>query len=124
LPASLGMGNPPAGIPLASIPGVEIRLNLAKREQLLPAALALGNALHGDGMVVAVNVERSVCRGYGIGSGCCASFGLVQTCRGTRFACGVGLNLWQMTPSVISQKVSNFAQIGRRDRAKMPHGRY
>jgi hypothetical protein len=29
-----------------------------------------------------------------------------------------------MTPSVISHKVSNFAQIGRRDRAKMPHGRY
>jgi hypothetical protein len=61
--------------------------------------------------------------GDGSGSGCCASFGRVQTCRGTRFVCGVASTLWQMTPSVISHKVSNFAQIGRRDRAKTLHGK-
>jgi hypothetical protein len=47
----------------------------------------------------------------------------MQTRRGTRAACGVAPTLWQMTPSVISHKVSNFAQIGRRDRAKMLHGK-
>jgi hypothetical protein len=58
LPASMGMGNPTAGIPIAAIPGIEIRLDPAKREKLEAAALALGNALHASKMVVAVNVER------------------------------------------------------------------
>jgi hypothetical protein len=49
------VGNPPAGIPIAAIPGVEIRFDPAKEKQLTPAALALGNALYADGMVVAVN---------------------------------------------------------------------
>ena len=49
------MGNPPAGIPVAAIPGVEIRLDPAKERDLAPAALALGNALHDEGMDVAVN---------------------------------------------------------------------
>ncbi len=56
--AGPSMGNPPAGIPIAAIPGVEIRFDPAKREELTPAALALGNALHADGMVVAVNVNQ------------------------------------------------------------------
>jgi hypothetical protein len=58
LPASMGMGNPTAGIPIAAIPGVEIRFDPAKREKLEAPALALGNALHANKMVVAVNVER------------------------------------------------------------------
>jgi hypothetical protein len=49
------VGNPPAGIPIAAIPGVEIRFDPAKEQELVSAALALGNALHADGMVVAVN---------------------------------------------------------------------
>jgi hypothetical protein len=49
------MGNPPTGIPIAAMPGVEIRFDPAKERELTPAALALGNALHGDGTVVAVN---------------------------------------------------------------------
>jgi hypothetical protein len=53
------MGDPPAGIPIAAIPGVEIRFDPAKEQELIPAALALGNALHTDGMVVAVNRERA-----------------------------------------------------------------
>jgi hypothetical protein len=53
------VGDPPAGIPIAAIPGVEIRFDPAKERELTPAALALGNALHdADGMVVAVNRER------------------------------------------------------------------
>jgi hypothetical protein len=49
------IGNPPAGIPIAAIPGIEIRFDPAKEKELAPAALALGNALHADGTVVAVN---------------------------------------------------------------------
>ena len=49
------VGNPPAGIPIAAVPGVEIRFDPAKERQLTPAALALGNALHSNGTVVAVN---------------------------------------------------------------------
>jgi len=49
------VGNPPAGIPIAAMPGVEIRFDPAKESELKSAALALGNALHADGMVVAVN---------------------------------------------------------------------
>lgn len=52
------VGNPPAGIPIAAIPGVEIRIDPAKEKDLKPAALALGNALHAEGMAVAVNRER------------------------------------------------------------------
>jgi hypothetical protein len=52
------VGNPPAGIPIAAIPGVEIRFDPAKEKELGPSALALGNALHADGTVVAVNSER------------------------------------------------------------------
>jgi hypothetical protein len=58
LPATLGMGNPPAGVPIVAIPGVEIRFDPDKEQELAPAALALGNALHADGMVVAVNRNR------------------------------------------------------------------
>lgn len=52
---SPSVGKPPAGIPIAAMPGVEIRFDPAKEHELTPAALALGNALHADGMVVAVN---------------------------------------------------------------------
>ena len=58
LPVPAGVfsvGNPPAGIPIAAMPGVEIRFDPAKENELAPAALALANALHADGMVVAVN---------------------------------------------------------------------
>jgi hypothetical protein len=57
-PGSLSMGNPPAGIPVVAGPGVEILFDPAKEQELLPAALALGNALHADGMVVAVNRDN------------------------------------------------------------------
>ena len=49
------VGNPPAGIPIAAMPGVEIRFDPTKEIEVSPAALALGNALHAAGMVVAVN---------------------------------------------------------------------
>jgi hypothetical protein len=52
------VGNPPAGIPIAAIPGVEIRFDPAKEKELTPAVLALGGALHADGMVVAVNRDQ------------------------------------------------------------------
>ncbi len=52
------IGDPPANIPIAAIPGVEIRFDAAKEKELTPAALALGNALHADGMVVAVNRDK------------------------------------------------------------------
>jgi hypothetical protein len=55
---SFSVGNPPAGIPIAAIPGVEIRFDPAKEQELTPPALTLGNALHADGMVVAVNRNR------------------------------------------------------------------
>jgi hypothetical protein len=59
LPAtSLSVGNPPAYLPIAAIPGVEIRFDPAKEHELSLAALALGNALHADGMEVAVNRNR------------------------------------------------------------------
>lgn len=54
------IGSPPAGIPIAAIPGVEIRFDPAKESELAPAALALGNALHADGTVVAVNRDTQV----------------------------------------------------------------
>jgi hypothetical protein len=49
------VGNPPAGIPIAAAPGVEIVFDPTKETQLIPSALALGNALHADGTAVAVN---------------------------------------------------------------------
>jgi hypothetical protein len=49
------VGNPPANIPIAAMPGVEIRFDPAKEHELAPATLALGSALHADGTVVAVN---------------------------------------------------------------------
>jgi hypothetical protein len=52
------VGNPPAAIPIAALPGVEIRFDPAEENELKSAALALGNALHADGMVVAVNRDR------------------------------------------------------------------
>lgn len=52
------VGDPPANIPVAAIPGVEIRFDPAKERELIPAALALANALHADGTVVAVNRDR------------------------------------------------------------------
>jgi len=52
------IGDPPAGIPLITIPGIEIRFDPSKEQQLTPAALALGTALHMDGTVVAVNRNR------------------------------------------------------------------
>lgn len=57
LPATGGpsMGNPPAGVPIAAMPGVEIRFDPDREREISPAALALGNALHADGTVVAVN---------------------------------------------------------------------
>lgn len=60
LPASPpSVGNPPAGIPIAAAPGVEIVFDATKEHELAPAALALGNALHTDGMVVAVNRDTN-----------------------------------------------------------------
>jgi hypothetical protein len=56
--AGPGVGNPPAGIPIASIPGVEIRFDPTSYDRLAPAALALGNTLHRLGIVVAVSRER------------------------------------------------------------------
>jgi hypothetical protein len=59
LPANaFGMGNPPAGIPIAAMPGVEIRFDPTKESELTPAGLALGNALHADGTVVSVNRDN------------------------------------------------------------------
>jgi hypothetical protein len=52
------MGDPPAGIPVLSMPGIEIRFDPAKEQELVPPALALGNALHADKTVVAVNRDR------------------------------------------------------------------
>jgi hypothetical protein len=52
------VGSPPAGIPVAALPGIEIHFDPAKERELTPAALALGNALHADGTVVAVNRDR------------------------------------------------------------------
>jgi hypothetical protein len=61
LPAGApSMGNPPAGVPIAAIPGVKIRFDPAKENELAPAALALGNALNADGTVVAVNRDTQI----------------------------------------------------------------
>jgi hypothetical protein len=49
------IGNPPAGVPIAAMPGIEIRIDPAKEQELAAGALALGNALHADGTVTAVN---------------------------------------------------------------------
>jgi hypothetical protein len=54
-PNSFSVGNPPAGIPIAAMPGVEIRFDPTKEPELKPVAKALGDALHADGTVVAVN---------------------------------------------------------------------
>jgi hypothetical protein len=51
------IGSPPAGIPIAAMPGVEIRFDPSKEKERAPAALALGNALYADKMVVAVNKD-------------------------------------------------------------------
>jgi hypothetical protein len=40
------------------MPGVEIRFDPSKEREMAPAALALGNALHDNKMVVAVNKDR------------------------------------------------------------------
>lgn len=47
------LGNPRAGVPIVSMPGVEIRVDPAKVAELGPAAIALADALHADGTVVA-----------------------------------------------------------------------
>jgi hypothetical protein len=54
-PGQPAKGVPPAHIPIAAVPGVEILFDPAKEQELTPPALALGNALHADGMVVAVD---------------------------------------------------------------------
>jgi hypothetical protein len=38
---------------------VEIRIDPAKKDDLTPAAVALGTALHADGTVVAANIPQS-----------------------------------------------------------------
>jgi hypothetical protein len=48
------VGDPPAGIPIAAIPGIEIRFDPSEEKELAPSALALGNALHEDGTIVEV----------------------------------------------------------------------
>jgi hypothetical protein len=58
-PEAPSMGNPPASVPIAAMPGVEIRFDPAKEAELRLAALALGNALHADGMVVAVDRDNN-----------------------------------------------------------------
>lgn len=52
------IGQPPAGVPIAASPGIEIVFDPAKEAELTPAALALGNALHADGTVVAVSRDN------------------------------------------------------------------
>jgi hypothetical protein len=54
-PGHLSVGIPAAGIPITAAPGVEILLDPSEVTELSPAALALGNALHADGMTVFVN---------------------------------------------------------------------
>jgi hypothetical protein len=54
-PGQPSVGSPPAGIPIAAAPGIEIIFDPAKEAQEAPAALALGNAIHADETVVAVN---------------------------------------------------------------------
>jgi hypothetical protein len=53
-PESFRVGSLPTGVPLTSIPGVEVKYASTRESKLLPAALALGNALHADGTVVEV----------------------------------------------------------------------
>jgi hypothetical protein len=57
-PGQPAVGNPAAGIPIVTMPGVEILFDPTKERELGPAALALGNALHADGTVVAVNKDN------------------------------------------------------------------
>ncbi|MHB8885257.1 MAG: hypothetical protein ACYC5H_09230 [Methylovirgula sp.] len=57
-PGQPAVGNPPAGIPIAAAPGIEIVFDPAKETELSASALALGNALHADGTVVAVNRDN------------------------------------------------------------------
>jgi hypothetical protein len=52
------IGDPPAGVTLMAIPGVEIRIDPGRKDALEAAVLALANALHADGMVVAANINR------------------------------------------------------------------
>lgn len=51
------IGQPPAGVPIAAIPGVEIRMDPSKEKDVGKVALELGEALHADGTLVAVNRE-------------------------------------------------------------------
>ena len=53
--SGFSIGRPPAGIPLTAMPGIEIRVDPNKLNELGPAASALGNALHADGTVVVVD---------------------------------------------------------------------
>jgi len=57
-PGAITMGRPPVGIPIVAIPGLEILFNPANEAKMTPAALALGNAIHADGTVVAVNRDN------------------------------------------------------------------
>ncbi len=56
-PGQPSVGNPPAGIPIAAAPGIEILFDPAIEAELTPA-LALGNALHADGTAVMVNKDN------------------------------------------------------------------
>jgi hypothetical protein len=57
-PGQPAIGDPPAGIPIAAAPGVEIVFDPSREREETAPALALGNALHADGMAVAVNRDR------------------------------------------------------------------
>lgn len=57
-PGQPGVGVPAAGIPIAAAPGVEILFNPANEAAMVAPALALGNAMHDDGTVVAVNRDN------------------------------------------------------------------
>jgi hypothetical protein len=54
------VGVHPAGIPIAAMPGVEILFNPTNEAAMLPAALALGNAIQADKTVVAVNRDNMI----------------------------------------------------------------
>ncbi len=56
-PTSLAAGDPPAAIPIATGPGVNILVDRAKLKELEPAVSALGNALIEEGIKVTANIS-------------------------------------------------------------------
>jgi hypothetical protein len=56
-PSGPWVGDPPASIPIAAVPGVAIFVDRSKLQELEPAVLALGNALKAGGIRVIANVS-------------------------------------------------------------------